>query len=754
MTQIDRHIIYYSLLLLFLISCMQGCGNKESATDPAKQKRLTSVADENITATQKGISEDDATGKIEAFLMTNPDNYEAYYNLGYLYEEKFMLKDALDAYRKASGLNPSSEEPLIGQGRILSKSKEYDKAILLFENAIAINPERMEIYYYLGNAYVKTGKPDDAVLLWQKAIEKNQDTSNIHYLKGLIYKNKGEFENAEAFLKKALEINPEFVAVHKVLEDLYSAKEMYGEAYHHAEIYRNKFNPLLEITLPGEERTTVEERRFTGEEPAAVSLENNILWSALAGPAGTSQTDVTSVEPGQTKAVMIRDINDALNLSGKTRMLSMLMTNLYGVQVLKDYPAVKKKLAEKELIDAKRTISEIYNELLMYTPVADSNELTKTVNSAQANWSQLEKVLSQAPVQDRFSDVLDASDKLLEENEMMTSYMESLSPVPLSEIITIAGRQRMYSQKLLRDYLAASMGVDKEYRIDSMLDAAVEFESTMLALEGVSENTSEIKGLINSITKMEWRKVYKAATECIESNGTKFNVPLMVKFCDTLLDKTDRLTKLYTEVSLNSGKAEIDLQEPKVLTQKKKEKSITEIDEVEVLKAAAVQPQLELESLPDKSETYLTYEEVNKVLDNGRPRTYTDNKFEVKTINSDKVVNDQATGLMWQQAGSSQITFRDAEAYVVQLNGEQFAGYSDWRLPTLLEALTLLEQSKKKVDTPGDPFLYIEEEFGALQERIWTSDPYNASFVWGVDFVNGGCSYYNSSFKNCVRAVR
>ena len=111
----------------------------------------------------------------------------------------------------------------------------------------------------------------------------------------------------------------------------------------------------------------------------------------------------------------------------------------------------------------------------------------------------------------------------------------------------------MYAQKLSRDYLAASMDIDKEYRIDLMLDAAVEFESTMLTLEGATENTSETNGLIKSITKMEWAKVYETATECIESNGTKFNVPLMVKFCDTLLNKTDRLTGLYMVVSDESA---------------------------------------------------------------------------------------------------------------------------------------------------------------------------------------------------------
>ena len=182
-------------------------------------------------------------------------------------------------------------------------------------------------------------------------------------------------------------------------------------------------------------------------------------------------------------------------------------------------------------------MNEIYKALLAFEPVATNAELAEQVKTAQSSWIELEKLLSKPPSKTGFLDVLDASDVLLDENEMMTSYMESLSPVPMSEIINMAVRQQMYAMKLSRDYLAASMDIDKEYRIDLMLDAAVEFESAMLIMEGASENTAKMKGLIKSITKMEWRKVYETVTECIESNGTTFNVFMMMVFCDTLLEK-------------------------------------------------------------------------------------------------------------------------------------------------------------------------------------------------------------------------
>ena len=72
------------------------------------------------------------------------------------------------------------------------------------------------------------------------------------------------------------------------------------------------------------------------------------------------------------------------------------------------------------------------------------------------------------------------------------------------------------------------------------------------------------------------------------------------------------------------------------------------------------------------------------------------NDYKQKSINGDKVVIDHATGLMWHQNGSSgSITWNEAEDWVKNLNRQGYAGYRDWRLPTVEEAASLLESSKK-----------------------------------------------------------
>ncbi len=112
-----------------------------------------------------------------------------------------------------------------------------------------------------------------------------------------------------------------------------------------------------------------------------------------------------------------------------------------------------------------------------------------------------------------------------------------------------------------------------------------------------------------------------------------------------------------------------------------------------------------------------------------------------------QVVYDRNSGLMWQQSGSDNfMTYENAKAWVEQLN---FAGYSDWRLPTLEEAMSLME-SKKNSDG-----LYIDSKFDKTQQWIWTSDLVKGeSWAWVVGFNFGYCTNYGFYANYYVRAVR
>ncbi len=124
-------------------------------------------------------------------------------------------------------------------------------------------------------------------------------------------------------------------------------------------------------------------------------------------------------------------------------------------------------------------------------------------------------------------------------------------------------------------------------------------------------------------------------------------------------------------------------------------------------------------------------------------------QYESLEHGGEKLVVDHTTGLTWQQAGSDNaIMYEKAEQYVRDLQKNRFAGYDDWRLPTLEEAMSLMEREKKSGD------LYIATEFDRTQLWIWTADKHGTGRAWVAYFGGGVCIHVGVGGSNHVRAVR
>ncbi len=115
------------------------------------------------------------------------------------------------------------------------------------------------------------------------------------------------------------------------------------------------------------------------------------------------------------------------------------------------------------------------------------------------------------------------------------------------------------------------------------------------------------------------------------------------------------------------------------------------------------------------------------------------NQYEPMSPHGDNVVVDQATGLMWHQSGSEEaLNFFAALEWIDDLNIKRFAGYSDWRLPTVEESASLMETEKKNGD------LLIDPVFSDVQTAVWTGDTSYPGRVWLA-------RYYRSAFADDLK---
>jgi Protein of unknown function (DUF1566)/Viral BACON domain len=118
--------------------------------------------------------------------------------------------------------------------------------------------------------------------------------------------------------------------------------------------------------------------------------------------------------------------------------------------------------------------------------------------------------------------------------------------------------------------------------------------------------------------------------------------------------------------------------------------------------------------------------------------------------NGNGTVTDIETKLMWQQAtAANKMDWNYADSHYCR--SRSLAGYTDWRLPTLVELKTLVDKSWGNYPTINRTFFP-----GTVSSFYWSSTTRaaNTDDAWGVNFYYGNDSVHNKLYSYYVRAVR
>jgi hypothetical protein len=105
----------------------------------------------------------------------------------------------------------------------------------------------------------------------------------------------------------------------------------------------------------------------------------------------------------------------------------------------------------------------------------------------------------------------------------------------------------------------------------------------------------------------------------------------------------------------------------------------------------------------------------NHLVDNGDGRT----------------VTDLATGLMWERYGCDIANIKRVRKHVEEMNRTEYGGHSDWRMPTIDEAMSLMETQQ---NSKGQ---YLHPCFSQEQPFIFSADQRRPGGYWFVDYKQG-----------------
>jgi cytochrome c-type biogenesis protein CcmH/NrfG len=111
---------------------------------------------------------------LEDEVTNNPENTEAWIQLGHVYFDTAKYDQAIAAYEKSLELNPSNADVLADLGIMYRRSEQPHKAIEKFNKAVAIDPKHETARFNKGIVLMHDlDDRDGAIRAWEDLLEIN-----------------------------------------------------------------------------------------------------------------------------------------------------------------------------------------------------------------------------------------------------------------------------------------------------------------------------------------------------------------------------------------------------------------------------------------------------------------------------------------------------------------------------------------------------------------------------------------------------
>lgn len=140
--------------------------------------------------------------KYKEVIRKDPNDGNAWYNLGVFLAKLGNYEEAIEASREATKINPNDAEAHYNLGVAYDRMGRHKEAIKTYKEAIRISPNLHPAFFNLGNAYFKSGLYKESIQASQEAIRINPDDAASHYNLGNMYLQIGDRNSAFQEYKK------------------------------------------------------------------------------------------------------------------------------------------------------------------------------------------------------------------------------------------------------------------------------------------------------------------------------------------------------------------------------------------------------------------------------------------------------------------------------------------------------------------------------------------------------------------------
>jgi tetratricopeptide (TPR) repeat protein len=149
---------------------------------------------------------------LKKVVTDDPKNYQAWFDLGFVYNAQGNLTESIAAYRKSVTAKPDVFESNLNLGISLAKAgqpdaEQYLRAATTLKPTAHVDEGRARAWLSLADV-LETSKPEEAIGAYQQAAALTPKDPTTHLAVGALLEKANRFADAEQEYKQALAIDP------------------------------------------------------------------------------------------------------------------------------------------------------------------------------------------------------------------------------------------------------------------------------------------------------------------------------------------------------------------------------------------------------------------------------------------------------------------------------------------------------------------------------------------------------------------
>jgi tetratricopeptide (TPR) repeat protein len=166
-------------------------------------------------------------------IATDPDFWEAQYNLGVIYYNYDQYDRAIEQFNKVIQKNPNFFKPFYGLGVISYIQRKNKEAISSFEKVLTLKPDHDRSLYFLGRIYLRIDSTVKALEYFDESAKINPNYAPTQFQIGVANVQRGWYKSAINAYKKSLKLFPKNAKAHNALGECYYILQRFDDAIYH-----------------------------------------------------------------------------------------------------------------------------------------------------------------------------------------------------------------------------------------------------------------------------------------------------------------------------------------------------------------------------------------------------------------------------------------------------------------------------------------------------------------------------------------